>query len=470
MFYSKIQLLDQLNNSASGLYRALTEAYACPKVLANKIKALRQLLEHNSLANEAQTIITRCPGRISLSKHADYINNELLYTLGDRDIFLVCQLNPDSKLKLINLDEQFPSQEIALESLDKIDKQDWAFYPATLFKSLGLSQGLVLAYTSDLPAAGGLSSSHALMLSTLIAMVELCNIEKYKSAINTRDINDPRTFEIIELCQRVEHSRGFSSGLGDQSAQFLGRKNSFSFIRLYPKLQVEYKAVPSSLAIISAPSFIKADKSLPEFKAANENIKRYKEINQLAKQYNCGFLGDLLYEYSEEKIFTILESIDDPCLRGLALYGLAEGARVKEIYNNLSLDLIGKHLNLSHQAEKNFCLANDAWQALSETDKLNYKFDSKLKLAEHSGIYLASTLANDKLQYCANQIPGVCGSSISGAGLGGNNTIICDLSINDAETIKQTLIDTYYKQEGLAEQAQAKVHINTSSAAAGRLC
>lgn len=456
MIYTKSQLLSHLNDTKSPFITSIQAQYSDPHIVTHKISRIKQVLEHPKLDPNQETIITRCPGRISLSKHADYINNDLLYTLGDRDIYLAAQTTNENKLALINLAEDFDNYELALNELDQINKSSWAFYPATLYhKLIKANQGMVLVYSSDLPAAGGLSSSHALMLSTAIALLE----------INQQS----QSTELIPLCQEVENARGFSSGLGDQSAQLLCKKDHFSFIKLFPQLQVEYKVIPEDLAIISAPSFINADKSLPEFQAANDNIKAYKKINGLSHKYDCEFLGDLLYKFTEAELFKILEDIEDKSLRGLALYGLAEGARVKELKQHLDIQAIGKHLNLSHQAEANYCYNNQtqSWQAIDKAKQLNYKFNPQEPISSHSGIYLASTIANDQLQYAANNLAGVYGSSISGAGLGGNNTIICDKS--KVNTIKKQLIEGFYREPGLEEEALEKVHISSSSAAASRI-
>ena len=463
MAYTKSQLLSQLNDPGSPFITALRTQYSNQQVVSSKIARITNILASPELSLHEEVIITRCPGRISLSKHADYINNDLLYTLGDRDIYLAAQIIDEPKLILINSGQDFDDYEIGLENLDQVDKTSWAFYPAALYQALIKSgQGMVLVYNSDLPAAGGLSSSHALMLSTAIAML----------GVSDQRLT-PNTEHLINLCQQVENARGFSSGLGDQSAQLLCRKDHFAFIKLFPEpgapANIEYRKLPDDLAIISAPSFIKADKSLPEFQVANTNIQAYKQINELSHQYGCEFLGDLLYKFTEEKIFMILESIEDKSLRGLALYGLAEAARVKALKEHLDLESLGRHLNLSHQAERNYYYNNETqnWEALSLEEKLNYKFNPNEALASHSGIYLASTIVNDQLQSFSNSLRGVYGSSISGAGLGGNNTIVCNK--DSAEAVKAQLLDGFYRQRNLEAEAQDKVHISSSSAAASRV-
>jgi galactokinase len=493
---SKTELLKQLDDKSSHFSKRLEQVYSDKSLIEDKKIRLRSLLETTELSGDAPTIITRCPGRISFSKHADYINNDLLYCADDRDILVAAQLNEGEKshLSLINKSPNHPDESLDLETLFAVepDKNTWTFYIISLFKELLnfnhdlkdeilsklKNKELILAFSSDLPSAGGLSSSHALILSSYFAITGMLHIEELNKIVGS----DP--LRILKLCQNIENARGFKSGLGDPAAQLLSKKDKLLFIKLFPQLRYSYIDRPSDLGIITAPSFIKADKSLPEFRAANENIAIYKEINSKARdifKHNSKYLGDLLYEYSDREILEAIQNSQelDHKSKGLALYGLAEGARVRDIKRAYNLapepqldtkslcQALGRHLNKSHEAEKNFYFDGKSWQAMTEEDKYNYDINPSKPLGEHAGIYRASTLSNDKLQYLANQTKGVYGSSISGAGLGGNNTIVC--SPNKQAEIKETLINQYYINEGLEARARQIVHISTGSNSAGRL-
>ncbi len=124
------------------------------------------------------------------------------------------------------------------------------------------------------------------------------------------------------------------------------------------------------------------------------------------------------FENFRKEIFDFLDGFDDKLLQGLALYGLAESKRTLELSKNFSISELGKHLNLSHQAEKNYDFSKEEKQEISEADKLNFVYDRKLKLKEHYGYYHASTLKNDLLQNITANFTGVFGSSITGAGFG----------------------------------------------------
>ncbi|MCE2928958.1 MAG: hypothetical protein LW817_04935, partial [Candidatus Caenarcaniphilales bacterium] len=405
-------------------------------------KTILEELRKNIYDKGSALYISRCPGRVSFSKHADYINSDLLYTLDDRDSYCFLQVITDDqdpaykKIALYNHGE-YESVIYDFQNLDQVAKSHWSFYVVELLRELDLLNrkdfGLTISYISDLPSGAGLSSSHALMLAT------------YKCLEAAFDLH-LETFSIIKLCQKVENNRGFNSGLGDQSAQLLGKRNQLSFIKIFPELEVKYVELPSNMSIITAPSFLKADKSLPQFAAANENIKAYKSINDIVKILDCDYLADMNYKYNQIEIFDFLESIQEAKLKHLALYGLAESARVKELKENFSPQKLGEHLNLSHQAE-----------SIGFVSSIN----RQIKIEAHSGYYGASTLANDTIQKIAISCPGVFGSSISGAGLGGSNIIICKKTAT--EDLKQKLIKEFYEPNNLLEQALEHLHVSSSA-------
>ena len=457
--------------------------------------SLHFLILHNNKHIEAlksklgkdQLSIARAPGRISFSKHCDYVNNDLMYFADDRSTYTAVSSKPGTGIiKFSNLDPNYPS--FASNNLvEDVQKNSWLSYPMALLKilrdkySLSLSAiDLDIVVSSDIPAAGGLSSSHALLLSLVIAIASELKHQYLLELINNKSI------DLLKILQEVETLRGFNSGLGDPAAQTLSKPDHFVFVRLEP-FSYSYLPMPAELAIITAPSFIHADKSLPEFAEANANIAAYKTLNDLSqKLFETKYIGDALYTCSEDDIKSKINSIEDLRLRGLAIYALAEGARVQALKNNAAslssqdlLKTLGDHLNLSHAAERQYrdrhaaSAARDDKNVILSAAKDPYASDhdtrctvyNELSLSMHSGLYGASTQANDQLQALALSLDGVYGSSISGAGLGGNNIILT--TKDKANVIKQELINHYYLKCGLAELAQQHLHISQSSAAAG---
>ena len=268
----------------------------------------------------------------------------------------------------------------------------------------------------------------------------------------------------------------------------------FAFIKLFPRPVLKTFLIPMELQIITAPSFIKADKSLPEFAAANESISRYSELNKISPGIFPGaeYLGDALYLYPEEDVLNkICNSLkDDPKLLEVALYGLSEGARLKYL-KDLALNeknsqvltereifakTLGAHLNLSHLAE----LHNR--EDLEQDSKFkSYTQYFETQLCSNIGHYGASTVENDKLQALSNSQDSVYGSSISGAGLGGNNIVLTHKA--ETQKVKSFLLNNYYAKredanridlsisdgETILEMAKRDVYLSSSSAPACRL-
>ena len=75
-----------------------------------------------------------------------------------------------------------------------------------------------VAIASDLPAGAGLSSSAALSVASVMALVELAGEPPLAP------------LKLAQLCQRVEHALGTESGLLDQLAVILGRRGEATLI------------------------------------------------------------------------------------------------------------------------------------------------------------------------------------------------------------------------------------------------
>ena len=525
--------------------------------------------------------ISRCPGRLSFSKHCDYVNNDLLYLATKYETLVAVQVSilnlqksetPNNSvepfIEIYNLNPDF--QELILsrnEALEDISarksrlsdkllsnyKSNWTFYILKILDllskensdlNLGEIHSLKIAVTSNLPAAAGMSSSHALILASLMSLVRalhsqglLKNIDKtyfkyllnsgadsIEAIINTNDLLD-----LLKFCQKIEIAKGFNSGLGDQAAQILSRKNHFCFIKLFPELSFKYQKIPEDISFMILPSFIKAEKTSDEYKHKEKYFDQYQKLNQLtpfflnnsldanhhngraAKQTSSSprrandrsvissdainteirvpqehqgqnYLGDLLYKFTDKEILEKLKKLkeikkiyindsvianDDKKLSNLALYALAEGARLKDLKQNFCIEKMFEYVNLSHLAE---------WVSDTLPHPMIFPADSKLgntiftaqesininlKLANHIGAYRSSTVFNDSLQNFALSLEGVYACSIMGAGLGGNNIAI--VSSEKIDSIKKTLIEDFYSHYSLAEKAKTAILVNSSA-------
>jgi len=452
--------------------------------------------------------VARCPGRLSFSKHCDYVNNDLLYIGADYDTYAavliearteddenaeigVPQQSPETKLEIYNLDPGFPELKISFtkENFTHIVTEklsNWTFY---ILKILDLLESaaninfqeiskIKIVISSNLPIAAGMSSSHALILSSLNSLLKALDVAqllKHKDTLEPKWLLEsiseefpPRTndnpeknqdlMKLLKFCQKIEIAKGFNSGLGDQAAQILSRKGYFCFIKLFPEIHFTYKEIEDGISFMILPSFIKAEKTSDEYKKQKKFFAKYHELNTLTSFFTgdekTEYLGDLLYILSDKDILIKLNALAREChdetIMPLALYAFAEGARLRDLKNDFSLKKLCEHLNLSHEAEKVTLAEIEVPQGWQQGT-----------LGSYHGRYASSTEFNDELQENALKITGVYACSIMGAGLGGNNLAIVSSKL--ATNIKNTLIQNFYKTFKLAEKAENHILINQSA-------
>lgn len=485
--------------------------------------------------------ISRCPGRLSFSKHCDYVNNDLLYLAANYETLVAVQvsalalgeistpnISAQAFIEIYNLNPDFQelilSQEQVIDDISAIkltlsdqclndNKPNWTFYILKILDllltedldfDLAKIHSLKIVVNSDLPAAAGMSSSHALILASLMSLIRalhsqglLTNIDKtyFKYLLNPKAenletiLNRDDLLALLKFCQKVEIAKGFNSGLGDQAAQILSRKNHFCFIKLFPELSFKYQKIPEGISFMILPSFIKAEKTSEEYRLKEKYFDRYKEVNQLTPFFlenetahkRASSLGDILYQLTDKEILEKLKKLkeikdiyiegsvitNDDKLSNLALYALAEGARLKDLKQNFCIKKMFEYVNLSHLAE---------WVSDNSPHPMIFPADLKLgntifaaqesinmnlKLANHIGAYRSSTPFNDSLENFTLSLEGVYACSIMGAGLGGNNIAIA--SSEKTDSIKKTLIEDFYSHYNLAEKAKTAILVNSSA-------
>jgi galactokinase len=497
--------------------------------------------------------ISRCPGRLSFSKHCDYVNNDLLYLAANYETLVAVQvsrldlekfnhsnISRKAFIEIYNLNPDFQdltlSQEQVLDAAsERISdtflndyQSNWTFYILKILDLLSKEtsnfnlrtiHSLKIVVNSNLPTAAGMSSSHALILASLMSLVKALHSEgllhdsdeTFSYLLNSKPKsteaipNADKLLDLLKFCQKVEIAKGFNSGLGDQAAQIFSRRNHFCFIKLFPELNFKYQKIPEGISFMILPSFIKAEKTSDEYKLKEKYFDQYKKLNQLTsfffnnsldsnkhnenavteinEQYhNQNHLGDILYKLTDKEILEKLKKLkeikniqinnsvltnNDEKLSNLALYALAEGARIKDLKQNFSIEGMYEYVNLSHLAE--WVSDNSPHPMIFPTDpklsnnifKAQESINMNLKLANHIGAYRSSTLFNDSLQNFALSLEGVYACSIMGAGLGGNNIAI--VSSEKTDSIKKTLIEDFYSHYDLAEKAKTAILVNSSA-------
>ncbi len=114
------------------------------------------------------------PGRIEfLGKHTDYAGGRSVVCGVERGLSIVARPRGDDLVSIADVGRE---SSIVLSASDADTPLHWAVYPLTVWRRLtanfpGPLRGADIAFESDLPSAAGLSSSSALMVAVLLALI-----------------------------------------------------------------------------------------------------------------------------------------------------------------------------------------------------------------------------------------------------------------------------------------------------------
>ena len=313
-------------------------------------------------------------------------------------------------------------------------------------------------------SAAGLSSSSALVVATAEAVV----------ALNSLHVSDR---EFIERCGEGEWFVGSRGGFGDHAAMKYGRPGRLVHLGFHPFEVGESASLPDDYAVIIADSTLKARKSEGSKDRFNAQVAAYDlSLLMLKQTYPDANLTDLrslaavrpysrLYEMLRSlplsasrkqleealpddlhKLARLFASHADPGaynLRGVILYGLSEmerSERFMETLKNGAYDLVGKMMRISHNGDR-------IGDPTISDDFLKEQAANDADLAFQCGAYACSVPQIDELCDLLDSTPGVLGSELVGAGLGG--CIVALVKKDQAENIINVLNEKYYAKYGV---------------------
>lgn len=338
------------------------------------------------------------PGRVELlGNHTDYNEGVVLGAAINRAI-CVSGLGGDRSIRIRSAG--FGEVEIAAAELRPLREDRWANYVlgiAAELRQLGVPiRGFSAEVRGDLPIGSGLSSSAALELATALFLLKLFPFEL------------PR-LEIAKACQRAEHLYvGVRSGLLDQVISLFGRAQHAVFFDCRTE-EIRTVPFPSSLALIIADSGKQRELAGGEY-----NLRRT-ETQNAADAFGVRALRDLKSSEINQRM-----DIPDP-LRRRARHIVEENERVWRAGELLEAGDgrgFGELMNESH-----------------ESSRVNFE---------------NSTPELDLLVSIAQQLPGVLGARLTGAGFGGATVTLCER--NAAPIVAQRLAESYADQTATEPQ------------------
>ncbi|MBR5079903.1 MAG: NTP transferase domain-containing protein [Victivallales bacterium] len=436
---------------------------------------------------DKKVIVAGSPGRINLmGRHIDHHGGGINVMALDRRLTMVVSPRTDNIVRVTNLNPQYPDDEFAITPithekwLDYLDSEPvvqelaasrgkWTNYiKSAIFRfqkeSSNLLCGMDMAVVSDLPAAAGLSSSSAIVVATAEAIV----------ALNSLHLSDQ---QFIELCGEGEWFVGSRGGFGDHAAMKYGRPGKFVHLGFHPFTVGESASLPDDYAVIIADSTLKARKSEGSKDRFNAQVAAYDLslmlLNQTYPNEHITDMRSLAAVRPYSKLYDMLRSLPlsasrkqleealpddlhklarlfashaDPGaynLRGVILYGLSEMERSERFMETLkkgAYDLVGKMMKISHNGDRigDPTISDDQLKRLSADDA---------DLAFQCGAYACSVPQIDELCDLLDSTPGVLGSELVGAGLGG--CIVALVKKEKAADIIDVLNNKYYAKYGV---------------------
>jgi galactokinase len=341
-------------------------------------------------------VIAYAPGRVELlGNHTDYNEGVVLGAAIDRGITVAGKRCSDGTIRIRS--NKFGEVQTPISELGPLTENRWANYAFGVTRELielhVPISGFEADITGDLPINAGLSSSAACALAIALFLLK----------IFPRDV---APLEIAKACQRAENRFvGVQSGLLDQVASLFGRAHHAVFFDVRSE-EIRTVPFPPGVALIVAESGRKRDLTSGEY-----NLRR-EETHATARALGVAALRDVSLEQLARQ-----RDLSDLLYRRAA-HVIGENKRVEravELLERGDAAGFGELMNASH-----------------ESSRINFE---------------NSTPELDLLVSIAQQLPGVLGARLTGAGFGGAIVILCQR--HHAKEIETELSRRYFEASAL---------------------
>ncbi|GBC94379.1 Galactokinase [bacterium HR16] len=485
-------------------------------IVERKRERLLSLLTlHLQRFGDQQVVIARAPGRVNImGRHIDHQGGHVNMIAVDRDVHAVVGLRDDRRVQLQNLRSQaFPPCEFTLDDLlsgyqpgawvefvnsapileaAAAARGEWSQYVKAACARLQahfadyVLPGFNLTADGNVPIGAGLSSSSAVVVATMEALLHLNRFEL-----------PPEQF--VDLCGEAEWYVGTRGGAGDHAAMKFARRDAVVAMSFFPFRVVGTVPFPQGYRFLVCHSHQQAKKTAGARDQFNHRVACYHLGREWLKHtfphlspyiehlrdVNTGRLGislaelyrllahlpevverqHLLERLPAERIMSYLSTHDEKLnrypIRPVVVFGLAEcerSRRTAALLHEGHIDTFGQWMNRSHDGDRvaRWNTDGDDFQPFA-VDYSDTVLQHLAQQAEHNlpdadlvwqpGAYACSTPEIDWMVDVALRVPGVLGAQILGAGLGGCILVLVREDACDA--VQRALTDHYYAPRNL---------------------
>jgi galactokinase len=220
-----------------------------PQAMAKRQLFKSAIARLKSRGNDRQLHACYVPGRIEfLGKHTDYAGGRSLICAVDRGFCIVAAARLDQTVRVLG--ETEPSELVFPLERDLIPTEGhWSNYPMTVARRVarnfeGPLVGADIAFTSDLPASSGLSSSSAMIIAFFMALSSVNGLShrpEYQSNIRS-------TLDLSAYLATIENGQTFGTLTGDRGVgTFGGSEDHTAILTGLPGQLSQYSFCPVRL-------------------------------------------------------------------------------------------------------------------------------------------------------------------------------------------------------------------------------
>ena len=380
-------------------------------------------------------VVASAPGRINLmGRHIEHRGGSVNMMAIAARTTIVAAPREDDQVSIANLDSTFPAASFKISDylpasgfsavvdnaasqtsrwLDFLDsaairgdleasRGHWVNYVKSAVLRFQMATdvplcGMDMMVSGDIPVAAGMSSSSAIVVATAEALVALNELN-----LTTRDF--------VDLCGEGEWYVGSRGGAGDHAAMKCSREGCVTHLKFKPFAIGESVAFPKGAAIVVVNSGEMAKKSEGARETFNARVRDYEtafnEVKRHFPELPVAYFRDLAFLPPKDRVKAL--SVLTGSVKGVATFGVNECRRAEaclELLKRGALKELGEMMKESHDG-----------------DRLG------------RGEYECSTVKIDALVDRLNAMPGVYGSQLVGAGLGG-----CVIALTEADAVESVV-------------------------------
>ena len=445
-------------------------------------------------------VLVRAPGRVNLmGRHVEHRGGSVNVLATEAATVFVAAPRADGVVHVANLDSSYAEESFAVEApsagdaplsgegatrawLDYLSqpevraaleasKGSWTNYVKgavlRLQRAVDLPLcGMDVMACGNIPVAAGLSSSSSVVVASMLAL----------AAVNGLDFEPS---ELVPLCGEAEWFVGSRGGAGDHAAMLCSREGALTRLDFAPFGIGPSMKLPARYAVLVANSLEQSKKSegsrdrfnacVAAYEFAFLLVRRafperqlsvfrdlarvrpfadgYRLLRAIPRTATRDALRALLPE-SGARLDEIFATHADPGvydLRGVALYGLGECARsacALDVLRRGDCVRFGELMKTSHASEAPRKVTDAVLDDLAERN---------VDYADAVGAYGCSTPRIDALCALLDRTPGVLGSELAGAGLGG--CVLALVEADRADAVLAVLERDFYAPMGERQAA-----------------